>query len=79
MHKGSNTGNGDTFYWSGTQQTLANTIAINSALAAAGIQVDGFDYEWVYKNGNAHTFANQTLWKMVRPHMASFCLELCWN
>ena len=60
MHKGSNTGNGDTFYWSGTQQTLTNTIAINSALAAAGIQVDGFDYEWVYKNGNAHTFANQT-------------------
>ncbi len=60
MHKGSNTGNGDTYYWSGTQQTLANTIAINSALAAAGIQVDGFDYEWVYKNGNAHTFSQQT-------------------
>jgi hypothetical protein len=54
------TGNGSTFYWSGTQETLTNTIAINSALAAAGIQVDGFDYEWVYKNGNAHTFANQT-------------------
>ena len=60
MHKGQNTGNGDTYYWSGTQQTLANTIAINSALAAAGIQIDGFDYEWVYKNGNAHTFSGQT-------------------
>ena len=54
------TGNGSTFYWSGTQQTLTNTIAINSALAAAGIQVDGFDYEWVYKNGNANWFSGQT-------------------
>lgn len=53
------TGNGSTFYWSGTQQTLSNTIAINSALAAAGIQVDGFDYEWVYKNGNANWFSGQ--------------------
>ena len=60
IHKGQNTGNGDTFYWSGTQQTLSNTIAINSALAAAGIQVDGFDYEWVYKNGNANWFSGQT-------------------
>ena len=53
------TGNGSTFYWSGTQQTLSNTIAINSALAAAGIQVDGFDYEWVYKNGNSNWFSGQ--------------------
>jgi hypothetical protein len=53
------TGNGSTFYWSGTQETLTNTIAINSALAAAGIQVDGFDYEWVYKNGNANHFSGQ--------------------
>ena len=53
------TGSGSTFYWSGTQQTLSNTIAINSALAAAGIQVDGFDYEWVYKNGNANWFSGQ--------------------
>ena len=59
IHKAQNTGNGDTFYWSGTQNTLTNTIAINSALAAAGIQVDGFDYEWVFKNGNANWFANQ--------------------
>ena len=53
------TGSGSTFYWSGTQQTLSNTIAINSALAAAGIQVDGFDYEWVYKNGNSNWFSGQ--------------------
>ena len=59
IHEGQNTGNGTTYYWSGTQQTLSNTIAINSALAAAGIQVDGFDYEWVYKNGNANWFSGQ--------------------
>ena len=61
IHKGNDvsTGNGVTYYWSGTQQTLTNTIAINSALAAAGIQVDGFDYEWVYKNGNANWFSGQ--------------------
>ncbi len=61
IHQGNDvsTGNGVTYYWSGTQQTLTNTIAINSALAAAGIQVDGFDYEWVYKNGNANWFSGQ--------------------
>ncbi len=52
-------GMGNTYYWSGTQQTLTNTIAINTALAAAGIQVDGFNYEWVYKNGNANWFSGQ--------------------
>ena len=61
IHHGNDvsTGNGNTYYWSGTQQTLTNTIAINTALAAAGIQVDGFDYEWVYKNGNANWFSGQ--------------------
>jgi hypothetical protein len=61
IHHGydSSQGNGNTYYWSGTQQTLTNTIAINTALAAAGIQVDGFDYEWVYKNGNANWFSGQ--------------------
>ena len=54
------TGNGSTFYWSGTQQTLTNTIAIQTALQAAGIQIDGFDYQWVFKNGNANTFTQQT-------------------
>ncbi len=67
IHKGQNTGNGDTYYWSGTQQTLANTIALNTALAAAGIQVDGFDYEWVYKNGNANTYSGQTGGGAVDP------------
>ena len=61
IHHGNDvsTGMGNTYYWSGTQQTLTNTIAINTALAAAGIQVDGFDYEWVYKNGNANWFSGQ--------------------
>ena len=61
IHQGNDvsTGNGITYYWSGTQQTLTNTIAINTALAAAGIQVDGFDYEWVFKNGNANWFSGQ--------------------
>ena len=35
------------------------TIAINQALQASGIQVDGFEYEWVYKNGNANWFSGQ--------------------
>ena len=60
IHESSNpTGNGTTYYWSGTQQTLSNTIALNQALQAAGIQVDGFDYQWVYKNGNANWFSGQ--------------------
>ena len=61
IHHGydSSNSNGNTYYWSGTQQILSNTIAINTALAAAGIQVDGFDYEWVYKNGNANWFSGQ--------------------
>ena len=61
------TGMGNTYYWSGTQQTLSNTIAINTALAAAGIQVDGFEYEWVYKNGNANWFSGQPGGGQVDP------------
>ena len=61
IHQGNDVsqGMGITYYWSGTQNTLSNTIAINTALAAAGIQVDGFEYEWVYKNGNANWFSGQ--------------------
>ena len=59
IHQGNDRNHGVTFYWSGAQETLTNTIAISSALAAAGIQVDGFDYEWVYKNGNANHFSGQ--------------------
>ena len=43
IHYATNTGNGTTYYWSGTQQTLTNTIAISQALQAQGIQVDGFE------------------------------------
>ena len=59
IHEATQTGNGTTYYWSGTQQTLSNTIALNQALQAAGIQVDGFDYQWVFKNGNANWFSGQ--------------------
>lgn len=59
IHYAPQTGNGTTYYWSGTQQTLTNTIAISQALQAQGIQVDGFDYQWVYKNGNANWFSGQ--------------------
>ena len=61
------TGMGNTYYWSGTQQTLSNTIAINTALQATGIQVDGFSYEWVYKNGNANWFSGQPGGGQVDP------------
>ena len=61
IHESSNpTGNGTTYYWSGTQQTLTNTIALNTALQVAGIQIDGYDYQWVFKNGNANWFSGQT-------------------
>jgi len=61
IHESSNpTGNGTTYYWSGTQQTLTNTIALNTALQVAGIQIDGYDYQWVFKNGNANRFSGQT-------------------
>ena len=59
IHMAPQTNHGVTYYWSGTQQTLTNTIAIQTALQAAGIQIDGFDYEWVFKNANANYYANQ--------------------
>ena len=59
IHEAQQTNNGTTYYWSGTQQTLSNTIAINQALQATGIQVDGYSYQWVYKNGNANWFSGQ--------------------
>lgn len=67
IHEAQQTANGTTYYWSGTQQTLSNTIAINQALQAAGIQVDGFDYQWVYKNGNANWFSGQPGGGQVDP------------
>ena len=67
IHYATNTGNGTTYYWSGTQQTLTNTIAISQALQAQGIQVDGFEYRWVYKNGNANWFTGQPGGGQVDP------------
>ena len=53
------TGQQGTYYWSGTEQTITNTIAISQALQAAGIQVDGYSYKWIFKNGNANWFSGQ--------------------
>lgn len=48
-----------TYYFSSTQQTITNSIAIATALQHAGIQVDGYSYKWVFKNGNANWFSSQ--------------------
>ena len=53
------TGQRGTYYWSGTEQTITNTIAISQALQAAGIQVDGYSYKWIFKNGTANWFSGQ--------------------
>ena len=47
------------FVWGGNSSIVSTTIAINSALQAAGIQVNGFTYEWRVKNGNANWFSGQ--------------------
>jgi len=67
IHQGNDRNHGATYYWSGTQQTLTNTIALNTALQVAGIQIDGYDYQWVFKNGNANTFSGQTGGGTVDP------------
>lgn len=60
VHSGAGAGGVEgTFYFSGTEQTITNTIALSIALQAAGIQVDGYNYKWVYKNGNAHMYNQQ--------------------
>lgn len=60
VHSGAGAGGVQgTFYFSGTEQTITNTIALSIALQAAGIQVDGYNYKWVYKNGNAHYYQQQ--------------------
>ena len=48
-----------TFNWGCNATVLSTTIAINQALQAAGVQVNGFEYEWRVKNGNANIFAQQ--------------------
>ena len=47
------------FIWGGNANVLSTTIAINQALQAAGVQVNGFEYEWKVKNGNANIYGNQ--------------------
>ena len=40
------------FIWGGADSTISATIALNTALEAAGIQVNGFQYQWRVKNYN---------------------------
>ena len=57
------------FIWGGNANVLSTTIAINQALQAAGVQVNGFEYEWRVKNGNANIYANQ-------PGIDDFIIEV---
>ena len=57
------------FVWGGANEIIGTTIAINSALQVAGIQVNGFEYEWRVKNGNANLFAQQ-------PGIDDFIIEV---
>ena len=57
------------FVWGGANEIIGTTIAINSALQVAGIQVNGFEYEWRVKNGNANLFAQQ-------PGVDDFIIEV---
>ena len=47
------------FIWSYGQSAISTTIAINNALQQQGIQVDGYQYKWKVKNGNANQYTNQ--------------------
>jgi hypothetical protein len=60
---------GTGFVWGGNNSILSTTIAINQALQVAGIQVNGFEYEWKVKNGNANLFAGQ-------PGVDDFVIEV---
>ena len=57
------------FIWGCNATILSTTIAINSALQVAGIQVNGFEYEWKVKNGNANIFGQQ-------PGIDDFVIEV---
>ena len=57
------------FVWGGANEIIGTTIAINQALQVAGIQVNGFEYEWRVKNGNANLFAGQ-------PGVDDFVIEV---
>ena len=60
---------GTGFVWGGNNSILSTTIAINQALQVAGIQVNGFEYEWRVKNGNANWFQGQ-------PGIDDFVIEV---
>jgi len=47
------------FIWGGSDEIISTTIAINTALSQAGIQVNGFTYKWRVKNGNANIYTQQ--------------------
>ena len=47
------------FIWSYGDNVLSTTIAINTALQQAGIQVNGYTYVWRVKNGNANIYTQQ--------------------
>ena len=47
------------FIWGGSDEIISTTIAINTALTQAGIQVNGFTYKWRVKNGNANIYTQQ--------------------
>ena len=47
------------FIWGGADEIISTTIAINTALSQAGVQVNGFTYAWRVKNGNANIYGAQ--------------------
>ena len=47
------------FIWGGANNIISTTIAINTALQQAGVQVNGFTYAWRVKNGNANIYTQQ--------------------
>ena len=47
------------FIWSYGQSAISTTIAINNALQEQGVQVEGYQYKWKVKNGNANVFTDQ--------------------
>ena len=47
------------FVWSYGNNVISTTIAINTALQQAGLQVEGYSYVWKIKNGNANVFTQQ--------------------
>ena len=47
------------FIWSYGQSAISTSIAINNALREQGVQVEGYQYKWKVKNGNANQYTNQ--------------------